>query len=166
MDLDDEVVALYVEEALEHLDGIEDVLLEIESGGANADPDLVNKVFRGIHSVKGGAGFFGLDNIKDLGHDMENVLNMIRNKELVPTPEIVSVLLASADLLQQMFDDLAGSNERDISDSIQALRAISEGGGVDAPAAEDAAATAEAEQPAPGPTPENAPESIEEAPTP
>ncbi|MEM1187798.1 MAG: chemotaxis protein CheW [Pseudomonadota bacterium] len=156
MDLDDEVVALYVEEALEHLDGIEDVLLEIESGGANADPDLVNKVFRGIHSVKGGAGFFGLDNIKDLGHDMENVLNMIRNKELVPTPEIVSVLLASADLLQQMFDDLAGSNERDISESIQALRAISEGGAADAPAAE-------AEQPAPEAVAE---EPVEEAPTP
>ena len=124
MDFDDEIVALYVEEALEHLDGIEEALLAIEAGGAQADQDLVNQVFRGIHSVKGGAGFFGLNNIKELGHDMENVLNMIRNRELVPTPEVVSVLLASADQLQQMFDDLEKSNAQDISTNLAALRAI------------------------------------------
>ena len=127
MELNDEIVRLYVEEGQEHLDGIEDVLLEIESGGANADKDLVNRVFRAIHSIKGGAGFFGLDRIKDLAHVMENVLNMIRNSELIPTPEVVSVLLDAADLLKRMFEDIGNSNALDISAQQQALKAIAEG---------------------------------------
>ena len=158
MDLDDETVALYIEEAEEHLEGIEDDLLQIEAAGADVDKDLVNKVFRAIHSIKGGAGFFGLDAVKDLGHDMENVLNMIRNDELVSNPEIVSVLLASADILQQMFDDLANSNDRDLTDILAQLKGITEG---DAGAA-DAAPAAEAETKA-EPKPEPEPEPVAEA---
>lgn len=67
---DDETLGIFIEESQEHLNGIENDLLEIESTVANLDLDLVNKVFRAIHSIKGGAGFFGLDKIKDLAHDM------------------------------------------------------------------------------------------------
>ncbi|MCG8701375.1 MAG: Hpt domain-containing protein, partial [Bacteroidales bacterium] len=72
--LDDEILQSFVEESREHLADIENDLLTIEEGGADIDEDLVNKVFRAAHSIKGGAGFMGLETIKDLAHKTENVL--------------------------------------------------------------------------------------------
>ena len=119
---DDETVRLFIEESQDHLGGIEQSLLQIEADGANINADLVNQVFRAIHSIKGGAGFFGLDNIKNLSHDMENVLNQVREGITIPTPEVVGVLLESADLLTQMVNDWSGSNDVDISSLVTALR--------------------------------------------
>ena len=71
---DDEILHSFIEESLEHLADIENDLLAIEELGKEVDEDLVNKVFRAAHSIKGGAGFMGLDVIKDLSHKIENVL--------------------------------------------------------------------------------------------
>ena len=87
----DENLKLYVEESLEHLADIENDLLAIEAGGAEIDEDLVNKVFRAAHSIKGGAGFMGLETIKELSHWMENVLGQIRSRELIPNPENIKL---------------------------------------------------------------------------
>jgi two-component system chemotaxis sensor kinase CheA len=119
---DDETLAAFVEESKEHLDGIEADLLAIEAAGANIDPDRVNKVFRAVHSLKGGAGFLGLDKVKELAHAAENLMNLIRNEELVPTPAIVNTLLDAADLLGSMINQAATSNEVDISAQIAALQ--------------------------------------------
>ncbi len=145
MMFDDDTVRLYVDEAQEHLGGIEDLLLQIEAGGADADLDLVNQVFRAIHSIKGGAGFFGLNKIKDLGHDMENVLNMIRNQELVATKEVANVLLQSADLLSQMVNDIDNSNDVDISALLTQLQAVQPGAAAGATAVPSEPAPAEPE---------------------
>ena len=61
---DDEILQGFIEESLEHLADIENDLLAIEEGGANTDEDLVNKVFRAAHSIKGGAGFMGVTTIQ------------------------------------------------------------------------------------------------------
>jgi two-component system chemotaxis sensor kinase CheA len=119
---DDETLAAFVEESKEHLDGIEADLLAIEEAGANIEPDRVNKVFRAVHSLKGGAGFLGLDKVKELAHASENLMNLIRNEELVPTPAIVSTLLDAADLLGSMISHASASNEVDISSQIAALQ--------------------------------------------
>ena len=119
---DDETLAAFVEESKEHLDGIEADLLAIEEAGANIDADIVNKVFRAVHSLKGGAGFLGLDKVKELSHAAENLMNLIRNGELVPTPSIVSTLLDATDLLGKMISNAATSNEVDISAHIAALQ--------------------------------------------
>jgi len=119
---DDETMLAFVEESKEHLDGIEADLLAIEEAGANIDADTVNKVFRAVHSLKGGAGFLGLDKVKELAHAAENLMNLIRNGELVPTPSIVSTLLDATDLLGNMISNAATSNEVDISAHIIALQ--------------------------------------------
>ena len=108
---DDEILQGFIEESLEHLADIENDLLAIEEAGENIDEDLVNKVFRAAHSIKGGAGFMGLTTIQELSHAAENILGMIRSKKLVPTPEIINVLLLAADQLQSMIEDVQGSNE-------------------------------------------------------
>ena len=119
---EDETLLAFTEESLEHLDGIEADLLTIEEDGADIDSDVVNKVFRAVHSIKGGAGFLGLENIKDLSHYSENLLNMVRNNELVPTPAIVSVLLDATDKLTSLINDVTSSNEVDISTELNALK--------------------------------------------
>jgi chemotaxis protein histidine kinase CheA len=62
-DSDEELVGEYLAECREHLATIETDLLAIEGGGEGADKELVNRVFRAAHSIKGGAGFFGLTRI-------------------------------------------------------------------------------------------------------
>ena len=124
---DDEILQGFIEESLEHLADIENDLLAIEEAGANIDEDLVNKVFRAAHSIKGGAGFMGLTAIQGLSHSTENVLGMIRSKKLIPTPEIVNVLLMASDQLQRMIEDVHNSNDVDISSHINPLDAIADG---------------------------------------
>ena len=124
---DDETLQMYLEESIEHLADIETDLLAIEEAGADIDEDLVNKVYRAAHSIKGGAGFMGLTTIKDLTHEMENILGKIRSREMVPTPEIVNVLLSASDTLKALMSDVFASNEVDISQHINDLQAIAEG---------------------------------------
>ncbi len=125
---DDEILQGFIEESLEHLADIENDLLQIEEAGANIDEDLVNKVFRAAHSIKGGAGFMGLNVIQDLSHAAENVLGLIRSKKLIPSPEIVNILLLAADKLQKLIENIFESNDQDISDHIKDLNTIFEGG--------------------------------------
>ena len=124
---DDEILQGFIEESLEHLTGIENDLLAIEEGGAAIDEDLVNKVFRAAHSIKGGAGFMGLTTIQELAHAAENVLGLIRSKKLIPTAENINVLLLASDQLKQMIEDVHNSNDVDISAHTGPLNAIFEG---------------------------------------
>ena len=138
---DDEILQGFIEESLEHLADIENDLLAIEERGADIDEDLVNKVFRAAHSIKGGAGFMGLTTIQELSHAAENVLGLIRSKKLIPTPEIINVLLIASDQLQSMIEDVHNSNEVDISAHLLPLNAIADGT-FSQPAGEEAAARA------------------------
>lgn len=124
---DDEILQGFIEESLEHLADIENDLLAIEERGANIDEDLVNKVFRAAHSIKGGAGFMGLSVIQELSHATENVLGMIRSEKLIPTPEIINILLIASDKLQSMILDINNSNDVDISSHLTPLNAIADG---------------------------------------
>lgn len=121
LNMDDEILVLFIEEAREHLSGIEGDLLDIEAMADAQDKELVNKVFRAIHSIKGGAGFWGLENVKNLSHEMENILNQIRNGERFPDPIIISALLDGADLLSVMVNNLQESDNLDITLVLAAL---------------------------------------------
>ena len=123
MMMDDETLQMYVEEATEHLGDIENDLLAIEQAGADIDVELVNKVFRAAHSIKGGAGFLGLTKIKDLGHKIENILDMVRNRELVPEPEVVNIVLLAFDKLRDLITNVGESNDAYIDDHVAALTA-------------------------------------------
>ena len=124
---DDELLHEFVVESSSHLSQIEGQLLQIEAGGSDIDVDLVNTVFRAIHSVKGAAGFLSLSVINSLAHSLENVLNMVRNQELVPTSMIINSLLRASDKLRALVDDITNSNEVDVSNFIDELEAIANG---------------------------------------
>lgn len=124
---DAELLQVFLEEAREHLDGIEGDLLQLESRGA-LDSELVNKIFRAVHSVKGGAGFFGLTTIKTLSHAMENVLGAMQKGRLNPTSPIVGVLLQAADALVRMLAAPESSEEQDIGILVGNLESVGHGG--------------------------------------
>ena len=97
LSLDAELVQDYLAECREHLATIETDLLSMEQSGAEIDEQLVNRVFRAAHSIKGGAGFFDLIKIRELAHKTENALDLVRSRQMIPTPETVSILLLSFD---------------------------------------------------------------------
>lgn len=124
MDGLDDVVRDYLAECREHLAGIENDLLAMEGQGADIDEELVNKVFRAAHSIKGGAGFFDLNRIRDLAHKIENVLDLIRCGQAQVTSAVVNVLLSSFDKLRELIDDPAGSERVDISEFVHRLEQL------------------------------------------
>ncbi len=121
-DLDDEIYLLFLEESQEHLEDIETDLLEMEDQRENLDSDLVNKIFRAVHTVKGGSGFFGLTKIQSLAHAMENLLGMVRNGDLIVTPPLISLLLDGADLLKRMVHSPETMEEIEIDETLLALK--------------------------------------------
>lgn len=145
----------FVAESNERMADVERQLLDLEAQGSAADPELINTVFRAVHSTKGAAGFLGLETIKDLSHHLENVLNLIRNKELTPNSAIIDTLLESCDCLRSLVNNCDTSNDVDVSRFVNALQRIATErenyGGPDGPAAGAPAAAAAAETaPAPG----------------
>ncbi|MEM7230055.1 MAG: chemotaxis protein CheW [Planctomycetota bacterium] len=123
----DEILESFIAEATEAIAGLDNDFLSIEAAGASGDAELINKVFRNIHSIKGSAGFCGLNVLSKLAHEMENVLNLIRNNELTPTSGVIEVLLQGLDVLTAMIGDVTSSETVDISENVNALQAVARG---------------------------------------
>jgi two-component system chemotaxis sensor kinase CheA len=126
--MDDDILKEFVAEAREHLATIEADLLAIEDMGAEIDEDLVNKVFRAAHSIKGASGFFGLERIKELAHKAETVLDLIRSRKLAPNAEITNLLLGAFDKLREMVNDPSKSEAEDTSSLIASLMQVATSG--------------------------------------
>lgn len=110
-----EIIDGFVNEAKEYLNAVRDDFLNLEKQKDNPDQALIDKVFRAIHSVKGAAGFLGLDNIGVLAYVMETMLSKMRAGKMRPESEYIDALLAGVDLLSAMLNDIKHSNEVDIS---------------------------------------------------
>jgi two-component system, chemotaxis family, sensor kinase CheA len=122
-DEDAELLGIFLEEAREHLDGIEGDFLRLETEGT-ANPELVNKVFRAVHSVKGGASFFGLVAVRTLAHAMENILGSMQKGLVAPTREVIGVLLRAADTLVGMIHEPSTGVDCDVSGLVTELQAV------------------------------------------
>ena len=124
----------FVAECRDHLNAIEPDLLTLEEQQNDVPKEIVNRVFRAIHSIKGGSSFLSLESLKQLSHAMENVLMLIRNEKLQITQEIMDVLLRSVDVLRAMLDDVQESDNIECQEEIRQLNQIVEGLPVDVPA--------------------------------
>ncbi|MBU0673390.1 MAG: hybrid sensor histidine kinase/response regulator [Proteobacteria bacterium] len=122
----EEHVRIFVDESLDHLMSFEKNLLAIQDQEGEINDELINKIFRAAHSIKGGAGFLGFTRIKELAHKVENVLGGIRDRKVRVDSMVVGVLLKAVDDLGKMVSDPANSEGKDISIHIEALLAISE----------------------------------------
>jgi two-component system chemotaxis sensor kinase CheA len=127
IDKNDEVFIAFVEESREHLLTLEEDILGLESEGKDGktvNDDLVNKVFRVAHSIKGTAAFLALDKVKDVAHAMESLLGLFREHVLTPDAQLTTLLLQGADHLKSIIGDFDSMDAVDTRATVQALRKI------------------------------------------
>ena len=96
----DTIRQTFFQECEEGLADLESGLMAMESG--TGGPDTVNAVFRAVHSMKGGAGAFGLTALVRFAHVFESTLDRVRSDQLAPEPPVLRVLLRAADCLQDL----------------------------------------------------------------
>jgi two-component system chemotaxis sensor kinase CheA len=92
--------AVFFEESQEHLDEMEQLLLELDV--ANPDSEMLNSIFRAAHSIKGGSGIFGFDALASVTHIMEGLLDKIRQGKMAITTGMVDLFLNSVDQLKEI----------------------------------------------------------------
>lgn len=127
MDLQDqEILQTFVEESREHLADVESELLSAEAAGGQVAAEVINQVFRCVHSIKGGAGFLGLERVKELSHELENVVGLMRDGRLSPSPEIITVLLQATDRLRELVEQVEQSNGMEIAVILASLQEVLE----------------------------------------
>lgn len=145
LEVDQEILEDFLVEAGEILEQLSEQLVDLEQ--RPDDSDLLNAIFRGFHTVKGGAGFLQLDPMVDCCHNAENLFDMLRNGDVKVTPELMDVVLQALDSVNVMFEAVRNGQQLEDADPqlIQALIACCSG------SASVAAA------PAPAPVVESAP---------
>ena len=101
---DPELLTGFVSETLEHLESIEVNVLELEDNPG--DLDIVNKIFRPFHTIKGVAGFLNLKSVQKLAHSTENLLDDVRNGVHAMDAQVIDVVLKVGDFLKTMVENL------------------------------------------------------------
>lgn len=115
---------IFFEEAGENLDQMEQMLLDLDLSSAN-DEEL-NGIFRCAHSIKGGAATFGFSDVAELTHQMESLLDKLRRHELQPIPQMVDVLLESADASRSLLARHQAGGQGEAVSTTELVRRISE----------------------------------------
>lgn len=110
----------FVEKSLENLRNIEEDIIIIKQG--SGDKRLINRVFRAVHSIKGGSSFLGWENIEILSHKMEDIFNLVRNNELAFTAEISSSVVNAIARLKEMLEDSESSDNYNIESNLEELK--------------------------------------------
>ena len=95
----------FLTEATDLLSDVDNKLVELEK--SPDDRELLNQIFRGFHTIKGGAGFLNAHEMVELCHRTENLFDKLRNAEMTLTPEIMDVIMAATGVVRDMFGDLA-----------------------------------------------------------
>jgi two-component system, chemotaxis family, sensor kinase CheA len=115
---------MFIEESKDHLQNINDELLKLE-----ADPDntsIVNEIFRSAHTLKGMAATMGFEDLASLTHDMENVLDLLRNSKLTITSEIMDIIFTCVDFIEKMVTNIeqGGNGKENVTDIVFQLKKI------------------------------------------
>ncbi len=118
---------MFIDESKEHLQACSEHLLELEKNPQ--DLAIVGEIFRSAHTLKGMSATMGFEDLADLTHKMENVLDAIRNEKIKVTPEILDVVFESVDHLEEMVQDIAsgGDGKRDVQTTVEMLKRIESG---------------------------------------
>jgi two-component system chemotaxis sensor kinase CheA len=101
-EFDEEIMQDFLVEAGEILEQLQEQLVDLEN--RPEDTELLNAIFRGYHTVKGGAGFLALTELVNICHGAENVFDAMRNGQRTLTPELMDVILQATDVVVDMFE--------------------------------------------------------------
>ncbi|MBI4026142.1 MAG: chemotaxis protein CheW [Verrucomicrobia bacterium] len=101
---DRELLLEFIHESHEHLDNIERGVLVLEENPD--DNDTLNSIFRAFHTFKGGSGFLSLTPINRLAHELESLLDLVREQKLLITPDVINLILRGGDALKQFITEM------------------------------------------------------------
>ncbi|MFP4144315.1 MAG: chemotaxis protein CheA [Phycisphaeraceae bacterium] len=152
-DMDPGLLQDFLTEATELIEQLDSDLVKLESASPGEEAaELCNGIFRALHTVKGAAGFLGLDNVTRFAHAAEDALNRLRKGEVAVTPGVIDVLLQGADVLRGMVEALAAGDDAPPcpEDLLEQLREIATGEAAGDEAPSDAAAPAAEADAGPG----------------
>lgn len=114
INLDDEITQDFLLEAGEILEQLNEQLVDMETNPD--DMDLLNAVFRGFHTIKGGAGFLAIEALVDVCHIAENVFDILRNGERQVDAELMDSVLQCLDVVNDMFEEIKEGNTPSTAD--------------------------------------------------
>lgn len=118
----DEFISIFLSEANEIVEGLENDLVLLEDN--KSDEDLLNKIFRSAHTLKSSAGTVGFTTMSELNHVAENLLEKVRSGKLDVTPQMITVLLEFLDTVKLMLQNIVdGVGEADGVTNIESLKA-------------------------------------------
>ncbi|MDR9466739.1 chemotaxis protein CheA [Marinospirillum sp.] len=106
LDADQDILQDFLVEAGEILEQLSEQLVDLEQ--SPDDPELLNAIFRGFHTVKGGAGFLQINPLVDCCHNAENVFDTLRKHQRQVTPELMDTVLSALDTVNEMFETVRG----------------------------------------------------------
>jgi two-component system chemotaxis sensor kinase CheA len=118
---------IFIDESKEHLQAMNEHLLDLEKNPTNIA--IVNEIFRSAHTLKGMSATMGYEDLANLTHKMENVLDAIRNDKIAVTLEIMDTVFSSVDDLEAMVNDISsgGDGKRDVTEIVMKLLEIEQG---------------------------------------
>ncbi|HIS09241.1 MAG TPA: Hpt domain-containing protein, partial [Candidatus Scatomorpha intestinipullorum] len=152
MDEMQEILEDFLIEAFEMIEQLDQDLVELEN--RPEDLELLNRIFRVAHTIKGSGSFLNFSVLTHLTHHMEDVLNKARHGELTITPDIMDVVLESIDFMKKLLNAIRDTGtdantglDSDIANVVARLDAISKGESPqDIPASQESSTTQEAPQ--------------------
>jgi two-component system, chemotaxis family, sensor kinase CheA len=150
---DQELLEGFLAETTELLEKLDDDLVSLEKNPEEAE--LMNSIFRSIHTVKGASSFLGFEYLVKVTHKTEDVLNRLRKAELQLNSEIMDVVLEAVDLVKTLVSDIKGGDivERDLDTTIAKLIPFLSEGATEAKVLTPAAGAAKEQTAAPQPAP-------------
>lgn len=130
-----EYMGAYIDGARENLDMMDKKLLELEQNPSNIE--AVGEIFRAAHTLKGMSATMGFEKIAHLTHEMENLLDKLRNNQLAVTPPVIDLIFETFDILRTLVDDSINQTEStvDLAEISAKLSAMANGQVPAAPAA-------------------------------
>ncbi|MCR8642171.1 chemotaxis protein CheA [Paenibacillus sp. N1-5-1-14] len=117
-------LSMFIDESKDHLQSLNENLLVLENDPK--DISIVHNIFRSAHTLKGMSATMGFEDIASLTHEMENVLDLVRNSKLDMDPFIFDCIFKSLDALEAMVDDIVqgGTGKANVSDIVTSLQSI------------------------------------------
>src|SRR5579859_7449625 len=113
--MEDDILKEFLAESWENLARLDTEIVDLEK--RPADNELLASIFRTIHTIKGTCGFIGLTRLGAVAHSAENVLGQMRDGQLNPTPEAISLVLEAVDAIKELLGGLEETGQEPIRDN-------------------------------------------------
>jgi two-component system chemotaxis sensor kinase CheA len=119
----------FIVEAAEHLEEMENSLLKMEQNNGKENREILDELFRSVHTIKGAAQFVGIDRVASLSHKLENLLDLIRKGTQALTPAVTDLLIEGKDRITLLVEELERNQveKSEVDDLLERIKRIVEG---------------------------------------